>query len=87
MQFQTSFIHKKSDISKKQSQSKNKKSFVNQKVSIKINDDIKADLDTIKMMEKIKFDYETIQLLVDTYKGSLSAEDRRRFTTLKDTIY
>jgi len=39
------------------------------------------------MMEKIKFDYETIQLLVDTYKGSLSAEDRRRFTTLKDTIY
>jgi len=58
----------------------------NQKVSIKINSDIKNDIDTIKMLQKIKFDYETIQLLVDTYKNSLSTEDRRRFNTLKDTI-
>jgi len=63
-----------------------KKDFANQKVSIKINTDIKSDIDTIKMMEKIKFDYETIQLLVDSYKSSLSSEDRRRYSTLKDTI-
>lgn len=58
----------------------------NQKVSIKINRDIKNDIDTIKMMQKIKFDYETLQLLVDTYKNSLSTEDRRRYNSLKDTI-
>lgn len=64
----------------------NKKGFANQKVSIKINKDIKADLDTIKMIQKIKFDYETIQLLVDNYKKYLSSEDRRRYSTPKDTI-
>ena len=34
----------------------------------------------------MKFDYETIQLLVDTYKKSLSPEDRKQFNTLRDVL-
>lgn len=63
-----------------------KKDFANQKISIKIGTDAKADIDTIKVLEKMKFDYETIQLLVDTYKKSLSPEDRKQFNTLRDVL-
>lgn len=34
----------------------------------------------------MKFDYETIQLLVDTYKKSLSPEGRKQFNTLRDVL-
>lgn len=63
-----------------------KKDFANQKISIKIGTDAKADIDTIKVLEKMKFDYETIQLLVDTYKKSLSPEGRKQFNTLRDVL-
>ena len=63
-----------------------KKDFANQKISIKIGTDAKADIDTIKVLEKMEFDYETIQLLVDTYKKSLSPEDRKQFNTLRDVL-
>lgn len=63
-----------------------KRNLSNQRVTIKVGKDVKTDLDTIKVLEKIKFDYETIQLLVDTYKKSLSPEDRKQFNTLRDAL-
>lgn len=61
-----------------------KKSFKNQKATIKLSSETKKDLDVLKSMEKIKFDYEIIQLLADAYVRSLSTEDQRRFTVLRE---
>lgn len=61
-----------------------KKSFKNQKATIKLSSETKKDLDVLKSMEKIKFDYEIIQLLADAYVRNLSTEDQRRFTVLRE---
>ncbi|MFT8728363.1 MAG: hypothetical protein ABF756_10230 [Liquorilactobacillus ghanensis] len=53
---------------------------------IKVSDDIKRDLDIIKSIHKIKFDYESIQFLIDSYSNSLSPEDQRRFTVLRENL-
>lgn len=60
--------------------------FANQKVSIKVGKDVKADLETIKITEKVKYDYETIQLLVDSYKNSLSPENKKKYNIIHDTF-
>ena len=67
-------------------QTKKTLNFANQKVSIKVGKDVKADLETIKITEKVKYDYETIQLLVDSYKNSLSPEDKKRYSIIHNTF-
>jgi hypothetical protein len=63
-----------------------KKPNQNQQVSIKIPEELKRDLDVLKGMEKIKFDYEVVQLLVDSYTDHLSPEGQRRFTVLRENL-
>lgn len=63
-----------------------KRNLSNQRVTIKIGKDVKTDLDTIKALEKVKYDYETIQLLVSAYKNSLSPEGRTQFNILHDVL-
>lgn len=63
-----------------------KKTLSNQRFTIKVGKDVKTDLDTIKALEKIKYDYETIQLLVNAYKNSLSPEGRTQFNILHDVL-
>lgn len=59
------------------------KKFVNQKAQIKISDNIKTELDALKAITKTKFDYEVIELLIDTYvQNSLTATQKRKFKAL-----
>lgn len=74
------------EVESETQQPKEKASFKNQKATIKVSDDIKRDLDVIKSIHKIKFDYEAIQFLIDSYSNSLSPEDQRRFTVLRENL-
>lgn len=38
------------------------------------------------MTEKVKYDYETIQLLVDSYKNSLSPENKKKYSIIHNTF-
>ena len=37
-------------------------------------------------MQKLKYDYEAIQFLIDDFTQSLSPEEKRRYTVLKDNL-
>lgn len=74
------------EVNSENQQPKEKASFKNQKATIKVPGEIKRDLDVIKSIHKIKFDYEAIQFLIDSYSNSLSPEDQRRFTVLRENL-
>ncbi|MCK8606427.1 hypothetical protein LNP18_09975 [Leuconostoc citreum] len=60
-----------------------KEKFVNQKSQIKISESIKTELDTLKAINKTKFDYEIIELLIDSYvQNSLTSTQKRKFKAL-----
>lgn len=59
-------------------------SFPNQMGSIKIPISTKNQLSALKNLTKAKFDYEIIQLLIDHYTNSLSAQDMRKFRLMTD---
>ena len=63
-----------------------KRKLDNQKKSIKVGSETYKDLATIKSMEKLKFDYEIIQLLVDEHIQGLSDSDSRRYTLLRENL-
>ena len=65
---------------------KEKHLFKNQKATIKISGEIKKNLEAIKVMQKLKYDYEAIQFLIDDFTQSLSPEEKRRYTVLKDNL-
>jgi hypothetical protein len=65
---------------------KQKNQFKNQKVTIKVSDDIKTSLEAIKVLHKLKFDYEAIQYLIDDFTQNLSTEEKRRYSVLKDNL-
>lgn len=56
------------------------------KKTIKIAEESYDDLKILKNMEHIKYDYEIVQLFVDSYYNSLSPEDKRRFKVLKENM-
>lgn len=65
---------------------KQKNQFKNQKVTLKISDEIKTSLEAIKVLHKLKFDYEAIQFLIDYFTQNLSADEKRRYSVLKDNL-
>ena len=61
----------------------NKEKFVNQKSQIKISESIKTELAALKAINKTKFDYEVIELLIDSYvQNSLTSTQKRKFKAL-----
>lgn len=65
---------------------KEKKQFKNQSYPLKISEELSKSLKAIKVMEKVKFDYEGIEILVDNYVQNLSPEEKRRFSVLKENL-
>lgn len=63
-----------------------KKLRPNQTGSIKVPYEVKTDLTVVKNIEKLKFDYETIQFLIDSYVNTLSPQDQRRYTMLRENM-
>ncbi|MFT8812025.1 MAG: hypothetical protein ABF855_11090 [Liquorilactobacillus satsumensis] len=59
-----------------------KTKFKNQKKSIKISTETKTQLDILKEIESMKFDYEIIQLLLDSYVNELNPEERSIYETM-----
>lgn len=68
------------------SKQKSKHLYKNQKATIKISGEIKKNLEAIKVMQKLKYDYEAIQFLIDDFTQSLSPEEKRRYSVLKDNL-
>lgn len=62
---------------------KNRKINSKTKVTLKISDEIKTSLEAIKVLHKLKFDYEAIQFLIDDFTQNLSADEKRRYSVLK----
>ena len=63
-----------------------KKSSADKRKTIKVDTEAKAEIDIIKVLAKIKYDYEAIQLLIDYYKNSLLPIKRRQFASLLEVI-
>ncbi|MDV3545993.1 MULTISPECIES: hypothetical protein [Leuconostoc] len=73
----------KADTIETKNQKSNKEKFVNQKSQIKISESIKTELDALKAINKTKFDYEVIELLIDSYvQNSLTSTQKRKFKAL-----
>ena len=62
------------------------KSSANKRKTIKVDTEAKIEIDIIKVLEKIKYDYEAIQLLIDSYKNSLPPIKREQFASLLEAI-
>lgn len=63
-----------------------KKSSADKRKTIKVDTEAKTEIDIIKVLAKIKYDYEAIQLLIDYYKNSLLPIKRRQFASLLEVI-
>ncbi|APC50363.1 hypothetical protein BME96_18955 (plasmid) [Virgibacillus halodenitrificans] len=60
-----------------------KKSFKNQQYQVKISDKIKEELNALKIVTKTKFDYEIIELLIDSYvRNELTTSTKRKFKAM-----
>lgn len=74
---------KTSNISNNKDKKPHKEKFVNQKSQIKVSESIKAELDALRVINKTKFDYEIVDLLIDSYvQNSLTATQKRKFKAL-----
>lgn len=61
----------------------NKKVFKNQQYQVKISDSIKEELNALKVITKTKFDYEIIELLIDSYvRNEFTAASKRKFKAM-----
>lgn len=73
----------KTDTNDTKNKKSNKEKFINQKSQIKISESIKTELDALKAINKTKFDYEVIELLIDSYvQNSLTSTQKRKFKAL-----
>ncbi len=59
-----------------------KTKFKNQKKSIKVSVETKNQLDILKEIESMKFDYEIIQLILDSFVNELSPDKRSMYETM-----
>ena len=67
--------------SKKQLKSNERK---NQQAQFKISQNLKDELIGIKVLTNSKYDYEVIQLLIDSYKKTLSPEDTKKLRLITE---
>lgn len=58
----------------------------NQKKSIKVSAETYKDMNVLKTIEQVNFDYEIIQLLIDQYYKNMTTEQQRRYTVLRENI-
>ncbi|UQS85804.1 hypothetical protein MOO46_07370 (plasmid) [Apilactobacillus apisilvae] len=58
---------------------KPKNSFNQQKKNIKVSADIKDEIDAIKKINSLHYDYETIQFIIDKYLDNETESNKRRF--------
>lgn len=63
-----------------------KKGAAAKRRNIKVDTDTKTEIDIIKVVERVKYDYEAIQLLIDSYKNSLPPIKRKQFDSLLEAI-
>ena len=63
-----------------------KKSSADKRKTIKVDTEAKTEIDIIKVLAKIKYDYEAIQLLIDSYKNLLPPIKREQFASLLEAI-
>lgn len=59
-----------------------KTKFKNQKKSIKVSIETKNQLDVLKQIESMKYDYEIIQLLLDSFVNELQPDQRDMYETM-----
>lgn len=60
-----------------------KKKYTNQTHQIKISEQIKEEINALKNITKTKFDYEVLELLIDSYnKNEFTPTERRKFRAL-----
>lgn len=70
--------------SKESKMERKKKEFKNQKGSIKVPESTKVELDALKNITKTKFDYEILQLLIDSFVVNLEPSKAKRFRQLTE---
>lgn len=58
----------------------------NQKKSIKVSMETYKDMNVLKTIEHVSFDYEIIQLLIDQHYKNMTEEQQRRYTVLRENI-
>ncbi len=58
----------------------------NQKKSIKVSAETYKDMNVLKTIEHVSFDYEIIQLLIDQYYKDMTEEQQRRYTVLRENM-
>ena len=76
---------KKAFVETHESKMERKKTeFRNQQGSIKVPLSTKRELDALKDITKTKFDYEIIQMLIDSYVHNLETSKSKRFKLLTD---
>lgn len=56
----------------------------NQKVTIKVSEEIKRKMEAQKQIENIKFDYELINILLERNLESYSPKDRNKYNVILD---
>lgn len=84
----TEQMNEKTAVTKDDSKKSDSKKVINNKkgnqyAQIKISKSLKDELEAIKIIEKTKFDYELLQLLVDSYvRNELSPSNRKKFKLL-----
>ncbi|WP_088816437.1 hypothetical protein [Listeria goaensis] len=74
-----------SNIKQRSSTTKKSLKFKNQEGTIKTSFQTKEELQALKNITKTKFDYEVIDLLIDTYvNNELTPEQRRKFKAMTE---
>lgn len=76
-------LKKESSAAKSQGEQKKKTTFENQAHQIKLSEQLKSELNAVKAITKMKYDYEVIEMMIDTYvKEAMTPPQRRRFNLL-----
>lgn len=65
-------------------ENKKKKRFKNQEEQIKCSIATKEEFTALKTIRKIRFDYEMLDILIDSYVNDLSSVEKRKFKALTD---
>lgn len=76
----------KNDTENKNEHQKKKKKYDYQTVSIKIPKNAKSDLDALKIVKKLQFDYEVLNMVVDYYISNLNHQDFKKYKSFKDML-
>lgn len=75
----------KEKIEDKKKEEAKKKKFENQAHQIKVSERLKNELNALKTITKTKYDYEILELLVDSFnKNELTPPQRRKFRAMTE---